>query len=303
VTAAPHPPHRMIVSMTGFGDATSERDGTHYAVEIRSLNNRYFKPIIKLPETISGLEPELESMLREKLGRGSITYILKMRSDSAEAAYHINTQALKSYLEQLQGVKGLDRLVQIDLASLVQLPGVCQEPRDETDEIEKHGPVVRELTIKAIEKLNGMRRREGQQLFTDLMKHLQVISQNLREIAKRAPFVIDEYHKRLSQRVAQLMSKAELKVNEVDLIKEVAVYAERSDISEEIQRLTSHLEAFEQACRDGEHAGRKLDFITQEMLREANTIASKANDAEVARRVVDIKGSIDRLKEQVQNVE
>ncbi|HZN68630.1 MAG TPA: YicC/YloC family endoribonuclease [Tepidisphaeraceae bacterium] len=293
----------MIVSMTGFGDATSERDGTHYAVEIRSLNNRYFKPIIKLPETISGLEPELESMLREKLGRGSITYILKMRSDSAEAAYHINTQALKSYLEQLQGVKGLDRLVQIDLASLVQLPGVCQEPRDETDEIEKHGPVVRELTIKAIEKLNGMRRREGQQLFTDLMKHLQVISQNLREIAKRAPFVIDEYHKRLSQRVAQLMSKAELKVNEVDLIKEVAVYAERSDISEEIQRLTSHLEAFEQACRDGEHAGRKLDFITQEMLREANTIASKANDAEVARRVVDIKGSIDRLKEQVQNVE
>jgi len=293
----------MIVSMTGFGDATAERGGTHYAVEIRSLNNRYFKPIIKLPETISGLEPELESMLREKLGRGSITYILKMRSDSAEAAYHINTQALKSYLEQLQGVKGLDRLVQIDLASLVQLPGVCQEPRDETDEIEKHGPVVRELTIKAIEKLNGMRRREGQQLFTDLMKHLQVISQNLREIAKRAPFVIDEYHKRLSQRVAQLMSKAELKVNEVDLIKEVAVYAERSDISEEIQRLTSHLEAFEQACRDGEHAGRKLDFITQEMLREANTIASKANDAEVARRVVDIKGSIDRLKEQVQNVE
>ena len=125
----------MIVSMTGFGDATTESDGTHYAVEVRSLNNRFFKSVIKLPETISGLEPELESMLREKLGRGSITYILKMRSDSAEAAYHINTQALKSYLEQLQSVKGLDRLVQIDLAALVQLPGVCQEPRDETDEI------------------------------------------------------------------------------------------------------------------------------------------------------------------------
>ena len=121
--------------MTGFGDAHADRDGTHYAVEIRSLNNRYFKPIIKLPESVSGLEPELESMLREKLGRGSITYILKMRSDSAEAAYHINTQALKSYLEQLQTVKGIDRLVQIDLASLVQLPGVCQEPRDDTDEI------------------------------------------------------------------------------------------------------------------------------------------------------------------------
>src|SRR5215212_5828717 len=100
----------MIVSMTGFGDATAERDGTHYAVEIRSLNNRYFKPVIKLPENVSGLEPELESMLREKLGRGSITFILKMRSDSAEAAYHINVPALKAYLDQLRQVKGLDQL-------------------------------------------------------------------------------------------------------------------------------------------------------------------------------------------------
>jgi uncharacterized protein (TIGR00255 family) len=293
----------MIISMTGFGDAHAERDGTHYAVEIRSLNNRYFKPVIKLPETVSGLEPELESMLREKLGRGSITYILKMRSDSAEAAYHINTQALKSYLEQLQAVKGIDRLVQIDLASLVQLPGVCQEPRDETDEMERHGPVVRELTAKAIVKLNAMRSREGEQLFAELMRHVGVISGNLKEIETRAPFVVDEYHKRLSQRVAQLLSKAELKVNEPDLIKEVAVFAERADIAEEIQRLRSHLGAFEQSCRDGEHAGRKLDFITQEMLREANTIASKANDGQIARHIVEIKGAIDRLKEQVQNVE
>jgi len=293
----------MIISMTGFGDAHADRDGTHYAVEIRSLNNRYFKPIIKLPESVSGLEPELESMLREKLGRGSITYILKMRSDSAEAAYHINTQALKSYLEQLQTVKGIDRLVQIDLASLVQLPGVCQEPRDDTDEMERRGPIVRELTAKAIVKLNAMRTREGEQLFNELMRHVGVIAANLAEIAKRAPSVIEDYHRRLSLRVGQLLSKAELKVNEPDLIKEVAVFAERADIAEEIQRLTSHLGAFDQACREGEHAGRKLDFITQEMLREANTIASKANDAQIARHIVEIKGAIDRLKEQVQNVE
>src|SRR3989440_1689694 len=144
----------MIISMTGFGDAAAERDGTHYSVEIRSLNNRFFKPVIKLPENVSGLEPELESTLRQQLGRGSITYILKMRMDSAEAAYHINTPALKAYLEQLQAVKGLDRLVHIDLATLVALPGVCQEPRDETDEIERHGPFIRELTKKAIEKLD-----------------------------------------------------------------------------------------------------------------------------------------------------
>src|SRR5438477_377482 len=194
----------MIVSMTGFGDATAQRDGTHYSVEIRSLNNRFFKATIKLPENVSGLEPELESMLREQLGRGSITYILKMRSETAEAAYLINTQALTAYIEQLQKIKDVNGNLKIDLGALLALPGVCQEPRDESDEIE---------------------------------------------------------------------------------------------------RLTSHLDAFEQACRTGEHAGRKLDFITQEMLREANTIASKANDAQIARHIVEIKGAIDRLKEQVQNVE
>src|ERR1700712_2751140 len=168
----------MIVSMTGFGDASGESAGTHYAVEIRSLNNRFFKAVIKLPENVSGLEPELETMLREKLGRGSITFILKMRLNSAEAAYHINTQALKSYLEQLQSVKGLDRLIHIDLAGLVQLPGVCQEPRDESDEITRHGQTVRELTNKAIAKLNVMREREGTSLFDELMRHLTLIASN-----------------------------------------------------------------------------------------------------------------------------
>ena len=115
--------------------------------------------------------------------------------------------------------------------------------------------------------------------------------------------VVEDYHRRLSQRVNLLLSKAELQVSQLDLIKEVAVFAERADIAEEIQRLGSHLGAFEQACREGEHAGRKLDFIAQEMLREANTIASKANDAQIARHIVEIKGAIDRLKEQVQNVE
>lgn len=293
----------MIVSMTGFGDATGENNGTHYAVEIRSLNNRFFKAMIKLPDNVSGLEPELETMLRDKLGRGSITYILKMRTDSAEAAYHINAQALKAYLQQLQAVRDLDKHVQIDLAGLMELPGVCQEPRDESDEIEKHGPAVRNLTARAIEKLQTMRQREGNALFDDLMKHANVIAEHLQVIQQRAPFVIDDYHRRLTQRVNQLLNSAELQVNQADLLKEVAVFAERADISEEIQRLTSHLGTFEASCRSGDHAGRKLDFITQEMLREANTIASKANDAEIARHIVEIKGSIDRLKEQVQNVE
>jgi uncharacterized protein (TIGR00255 family) len=155
----------------------------------------------------------------------------------------------------------------------------------------------------AVDKLIGMRKREGQALFTDLQKHLGVIASALVEIEKRAPGVIDEYHRRLTTRVNELLSKAQLQVNQTDLYKEVAVYAERSDIAEEIQRLRHHLKAFEAACRTTEHAGRKLDFLTQEMLREANTIGSKANDAVIAGHVVEIKGAIDRMKEQVQNVE
>jgi uncharacterized protein (TIGR00255 family) len=293
----------MIVSMTGFGDASAERNGTHYAVEIRALNNRFFKPIIKLPENVSGMEPEIETKLRQALGRGSITFILKMRMDSAEAAYHINAQALSAYLEQLKQIRGLENMVTIDLASLVQLPGVCQEPRDESDEIKRHGEMIREITVTALDRLTAMRCREGAALMADLLKHTKLIASHLAQIQVRAPHVIEDYHKRLTQRVNQLISKAELQVGHADLLREVAVFAERADISEEIQRLTSHLEAFEQGCTSGEHAGRKLDFIAQEMLREANTIASKANDAAIAGHIVEIKGAIDRLKEQVQNVE
>jgi uncharacterized protein (TIGR00255 family) len=293
----------MIVSMTGFGDAAAQVNGVHYAVEIRALNNRFFKPVIKLPESVSGLEPELESLLRQRLGRGSVTCIVNMRLDSAAAAYHINLDALGAYLRQLQALSGLDKLARIDLATLLQLPGVCQEPRDQSDEIAAHGAPIRQLVAGAIEKVLAMRQREGRLLAEDLLRNVKSIAAHLAAVRQRAPLVIEEYHKRLSQRVNQLISKAELKVDEAELIKEVAVFAERADISEEIQRLTSHLEAFEHACNGSEHAGRKLDFISQEMLREANTIASKANDAEIATRIVQIKGDIDRLKEQAQNVE
>lgn len=294
----------MIVSMTGFGDASTERAGTHYSVEIRSLNNRFFKSTIKLPENVSVLEPEIESVLREKLQRGSITFILKMRVDSADAAYSINTAALEAYFKQLKPfltahVDG----AKFDLGALLALPGVAQESRDQAEELERHGEPVRVCVAQAVEKLLVMRAREGKALFDDLMKHSSVILNSLAEIAKRAPFVIEDYHKRLATRVNQLIGKAELKVGEQDLLKEIALFAERADISEEIQRLSEHMRLFEHECRVSEHAGRKLDFITQEMLREANTIASKANDAQIARHIVEIKGAIDRLKEQVQNVE
>ena len=289
----------MIVSMTGFGDATAAREGTHYAVEVRSLNNRYFKPVIKLPDNLIGLEPEIEVALREKLGRGSITYILKIRQDTAAAAYPINAAAIESYVRQLSAIG----YKEVQLSALLHLPGVCQEPADDVDQLERHAPTIRELTAIAIEKLIVMRRREGKALYEELDKHLTIIEASVAAVETRAPFVVNEYHKRLTNRVNELIGKAQLQLNANDLLKEIAVFAERSDIAEEIQRLRHHCKQFRDSCLTGEHAGRKLDFISQEMLREANTIASKANDATIAGHIVEVKGAIDRVKEQVQNVE
>jgi uncharacterized protein (TIGR00255 family) len=291
----------MIVSMTGFGDASAERGGTHYSVEIRSLNNRFYKSVIKLPDNLSGLEPEVDSTLREKLQRGSITFVLKLREDTADAAFKLNMPVLRAYVEQLRQLQGPNTT--IDLAGLLALPGATQEAHDQSEEVERHGTVVRQCIEKAVAKVLEMRAREGRALCEDLVRHARAIIGHLEAVSARAPLVIEDYHKRLTARVNQLVAKAEISLVQADLLKEIALFAERSDICEEIQRLTEHMRAFEHECLQGEHAGRKLDFLTQEMLREANTIASKANDATIARHIVEIKGAIDRLKEQVQNVE
>lgn len=293
----------MIYSMTGFGDAAAERDGNRYLVEIKSLNNRYFKPTIRLPEAVSALEAEIESILRKRVGRGSVVYTLRMKSGEMEVSARINTEVLRVYLEQLKSAG----FAVADPDRLLTLPGVLvsSELADETSEAARHRQIVLDLTQQAADKLLAMRLREGEALLGDLLLHTQRIAGHLEGVRSRAGGVVEQYYDRLVSRVNELMAKAELKVSEQDLLKEVAVFAERSDISEELARLAHHVQQFEDAVRDenGEHVGRKLDFIAQEMLREANTIGSKANDAEIAGHIVEIKGAIDRLKEQVQNVE
>ena len=299
----------MIYSMTGFGDAADEANGSRYAVEIKSLNNRYFKPSIKLPEAVSGLEPEIETVLRHKAGRGSVIYSLRMKSADAmlggATGARIDVEALRAYVGQLTQagfeVREPERLM---FLPGVILSGDAAESADEGD-LDRHREIVLRLTREAADKLLAMRRREGESLLGDLMTHTNMIATNLSAIRDRAGGVVEQYYDRLVSRVNELLAKAELSVDRNDMLKEVAVFAERSDISEELHRLRHHVEQFEAACRgDAETSvGRKLDFIAQEMLREANTIGSKAGDPEIAGRVVEIKGAIDRLKEQVQNVE
>ncbi len=285
--------------MTGFGDAACEADGVHYAIELRSINNRYYKASIRLPEEIGGLEADLDSLLRKRINRGSVTLTAVVQDASASAAHEINEAALEHYLSRVREL-GLN----VEAGSLLELPGVLQPPT-RADLLDRTRPIITKLAGQACDKLNTMRDREGRGLADDLLKHLAEVSGRIDLIAQRAPQVVEEYHQRLRSRIDDLMARAQLEVSQVELVKEVAVFAERCDISEETQRIGAHVRQFEQILHrdDGEPAGRTLDFLAQELLREANTIGSKANDATISRTIVEVKGAIDRIKEQVQNVE
>lgn len=294
----------MILSMTGYGGAERAEDGFAYSLELRSLNNRYFKASIKLGEGLQFLEADVERMLRARLGRGSITYVLRIRSESAAAGYDVNRAALQAYLERICGVEvpeGVQACV--DLAAVAGLPGVCQPPAPDEALREKQGRIVQELTAEAIDGLLAMRRAEGQALAADLEGHCRGLRGQLEAISRQAPVVVTEYQERLRTRVQMLLASAKLELEKEALAREVAIFADRCDVTEEVTRLRSHLGQFEQLCGGKEHAGRKLDFLAQEMLREANTIGSKSNDATIGRHVIEVKGLIDRLKEQIQNVE
>ena len=297
--------------MTGYGNASGQDGGVHFSLELRSLNNRYFKATARLPEELTGLEALLETALRQRVSRGSFALTVKVKVSDAAATSAINDQALLTYLDHLETVRDKvgDESVQIDLTQLLVLPGVLQPSTDHEALMELAKKAVPALLAQAIDRLLEMRTAEGQALTEDLLHQQEHMRTQVALIAERAPVVVDEYHQKLTARVNELTAKAKLKLDENDLIREVAVFADRADISEELSRITGHLDQFCNIIRDNtpgendEPAGRTLDFIAQEMLREANTIGSKSNDAEISRAVVELKSRIDRIKEQVQNVE
>ncbi len=299
----------MIRSMTGFGDASDQVQDLHFGVELRSLNNRYFKAAIRLPEAIAGLEAELEALLRKRVTRGSLVLSVKFRLADTSAAHKVNDEALLNYLDHLETIQAkvgpTGQHLTIDLTALLALPGVLTPSHEDEALLQLSRPVVLRLADAACDKLNAMRAAEGKGLGKELLDLKQAILARLEIVRSRAPQVIDEYHLRLRQRVDKLLARAELEVSQVDLIKEVAIFAERADVNEELSRLSSHLDQFAQIIESPNDAanGRTLDFIAQEMLREANTIASKSNDAAISRACVEVKSAIDRIKEQVQNVE
>lgn len=290
--------------MTGFGEAHRRENGMAVAVEARTINGRYFKLNFKSAEGYGVLEAEVENVVREQIKRGSVQVNLRIDRPRSADDYRINANVLANYRRQIEDLHSLSgQKESVPLQTLLALPGAVDENPIGSSNPQEDWPLIHQTLLAALEHLAAMRRREGQAMQSDLKTNCAVIAAELGAIEARAPTVVEAYRTRLHERVAKALETLQVTHNASDLIREVSIYAERSDISEEIVRLHSHLEQFDGLMALSESSGRKLDFLTQEMFREANTIGSKSSDVQIARHVIEIKAAIERIREMVQNVE
>ncbi len=289
--------------MTGFGIAQIELDGVLVAVEVRSVNNRHFKCTMRVPEDFSVLEADLEAHAAKRLARGSVIVTLRISSGASRNSARINGKRLNEYRTQLSEALGLEAS-RVEVGQLLNLPGVVVEDGGSVF-LEQLRPAVLRLLDEACNKVMSMREREGEILRGHLVEYGEAIRARVDSIRLRVPAVAANYRSRLRDRVDGMLAEIGQTVEPADLLREVAIFAERSDIAEELVRLAGHLEQYESLLsRDlAEPIGRTMDFVAQELLREANTISSKCADIEISRKIVEIKTAIDRIKEQAQNAE
>jgi uncharacterized protein (TIGR00255 family) len=297
----------VLLSMTGYGEARFQSDRLSLSLELRALNNRYLKVTVRAPEPYNLLEPEFEKSVRRVVRRGTLLVNVHCQREAAAGDFRVNAIALRSYLDQLRSLQGELGLGKVSgeglLAQALVLPGVVAEPGNSTFSAEEEWPVFERVLGEALERLQAMRREEGRAMAQELLSYRDQIAGELGRIRDRAPGVIETYRDRLHERVRKLLTELDVEIDRSDLIKEVSIFAERSDIAEEVVRLASHLDQFQDIMEEPESPGRKLEFLTQEMFREANTIGSKASDVDISRHVVEIKGTLEKIRELVQNVE
>jgi uncharacterized protein (TIGR00255 family) len=293
----------VLLSMTGFGEARYQGEDLTVAVELRAVNNRYLKVSLRAPEPFHLLEPEIERTVRAAVKRGTVQVQLQVRRLARPGDYQLNLAALRAYATQLEALqKELGAAGGWSVGQLLTLPGAVAEAevgRDPGEDWPRIEPVLKE----ALAKLQGMRAEEGRAMEQEMVSLVGQIGQHLEAVRGRAPQVVEAFRDKLHERVRNLLAALDVEIDRSELLKEVAVFAERSDIAEEITRLASHLRQFQDMVREPESAGRKLEFLIQEFFREANTIGSKANDVAIARHVVEIKGAIEKMRELIQNVE
>jgi uncharacterized protein (TIGR00255 family) len=290
--------------MTGFGEAHSRREGLGVSIEVRTVNSRYLKVSLRLTEGYASLETQIESVVRQKVRRGTIQVSMRIDRERAGDDYRINRTVLNSYRQQIEAVhREWNTDGQISVENLLLLPGVVEESLAAKSTASDDWPLIEETLLAAIQNMDRMRGDEGRAMAADLLANCRAAAACVVHIERRAPLVVENYRTRLEDRLRKTLAEYQVMLDPSDLIKEVSLFGERSDISEEIVRLRSHFDQFERMVEEPESSGRKLEFLTQEMFREANTIGSKANDVEIARQVIEIKASVERIREMIQNIE
>ena len=293
----------MLLSMTGFGEAECRSGIRSCHVELKSVNNRHFKLAYRCPDGLARFEPELERLLRESITRGTVQLTIRLDRQTSAQAPLINQPLLKSYWQQLQQCCQELGAPPPEISQLAALPGVVDDGQlDEEAAKQFWGPL--ETAIgEALSNLQQFRRKEGDAMAAELRNQCSLISSRLAGLAERGPKLIADYRDRLLVRVQELLKTTDVQLQPADVLREVSLFADRSDVSEEITRLKSHLDQFLSLFSVEGSQGRKLEFLCQEMFREANTVGSKSNDVGVAHAAVEIKTGIERMREIVANVE
>lgn len=295
----------MIRSMTGFGRGAINSEIGEISVEVKSVNSKTCVVIVKLPEALSPLEGKVASYVRGKAKRGQINVTVALNRDGVASGKRviIDRQLAKEYWERLTDVKQYISLSDaLSLDTIAVLPGVItvEEPKEN---IEGIWPTVQNVLEIALDGLVEMRKTEGFAIFEDMKGRIDTVSQTVERISTRLPKVMEEYQERLRKRIGELM-QGQVAIDESRIAMEIAIMAERSDITEEIVRLRSHISQMIDDLKNPEEPiGRHLDFVFQEMNREINTIASKASDFQITAECIKIKDEIEKMREQSQNIE
>lgn len=289
--------------MTGYGESVVQNEQAYCRVEIRSVNNRHFKLTLRCPEGFQQQEAEFERLLRETITRGTVYLSLRIDQSASSEGPRLNAELLKSYWRQLNDVCVELNQPAPEPARLLLLPGVLNDDVFDSEVVERLWPLVEQAIKNAVEHLQEFRKKEGESTARELRQLCQAIETVLKQVELMAPQVARDYHEKLVQRTRELLAGTDVQVEPADVLKEVALYADRCDIHEEMTRLRSHIGQFLSLIEQQASAGRKLDFLCQEMFREVNTIGSKANHVGLSHAAVEMKSSIERIREIVQNVE
>lgn len=289
----------MLLSMTGQGVATVSDENATLTIEIRAVNNRHLKINLRAPDSLIAHESSIEKQIRSAVRRGTINVNIKVMKHSRQDDFTIDTELLQAYQAQLRSLSQTSP----SLESLLGLPGVVINNVTSESSVASVQTLSNAALQQALGQFNAMRETEGNAIEAVFNQQLDSLKMIVEQIKDRSPVVVTNYQERLTDKINKLLETHDVTLNEGDLAREIGLYADRCDITEEVVRLNSHLEQFRTVMQSATSQGRKLDFITQELFREVNTIGSKANDTTIANSVVEAKTIIERIREQVQNIE